>query len=461
MNIKCNKKIHYFIFLLIFLFSFYNSSISSYCYNNQLNLKLKTKLEYNRNLSSNNGFISNDEYNIIWFIQISDTQFLWYDDKKIADFYKFLNETYRIIKPLFIYNTGDLVDASYGLQQNKQEWLLYKKALEDNNMNSSIYMDIIGNHDAINDPNFTYFLNYSLGGRTFNVTQYSFNKTFSFGKYAFIGLNTAKELYNMFEFSFQGFLSSKEMDWYENELKKYDNFSNIFVFGHHPPNYPPFYRIISEENFNGKDFYKLNREYNVSFYLSGHIHINTFQYYNELLTITTANFDQENGTYRIISLDNNHLSTCLGYLGDWPQALITYPASEQYLFEDLNDIKKIRILAWDPEEIKSVKWSLFNTQGDYQLIHWKSLKRISNNVELWEGYLDFNYRGNLLLKIQVEGNSGTKIMELKYNVKNQISTFSLFIAILMTFGLAAISITITYYLSIQTNKNKKKGRNKP
>ncbi|GAG79188.1 unnamed protein product [marine sediment metagenome] len=132
-------------------------------------------------------------------------------------------------------------------------------------------------------------------GLSFNSTQYSFNHSFTFGQYAFIGLDTAKESYNLFEFGFQGFLNSEELDWYENELEKYKDFDKIFVFGHNPSNYPPFYKINSEESLSGKGFYELNEEYNVSFYLSGHIHENSFQYSNNILTSTTSNFDQGGG----------------------------------------------------------------------------------------------------------------------------------------------------------------------
>lgn len=459
---KINKKLIRIIFLLIFVINAYIYSIISLSDENHLTFEKKRGLNYAKNISSNQGFISSNYYELFWFIQISDTQFLWYDDDKIDDFYEFLNETYKVIAPLFIYNTGDLVNTYYGLQQNKDEWELYKKALEDNNMNASAYMDVIGNHDAMEDPNFMYFLNYSMMGISFNTTQYSFNKSFNFGNFAFIGLNTAKKSYNLLEFGFQGFLSSEELDWYENELEKYKEFDKIFVFGHHPPSYPPFYNIKSERSVSGKDFYELNEEYNVSYYFSGHIHSNYLQYLNELLSITTANFDQNGGVYRIISLDNNSLSTSIGYVGDWPQAIITHPSGEEYLFGNLNvKGKKIRVLAWDPKGIISVKWNLFDIKGEYQLMNWQSLEKISDNKPLWEGNLDFQYRGNLLLRIQIEGGSGETLKILEYNLKKEISVFSLSVAIIMIAGLISISIIINYYLSRQVNKSGKLDRNMP
>ncbi|MFX1419322.1 MAG: metallophosphoesterase family protein [Promethearchaeota archaeon] len=427
---------------IIFCNTIYSNSYDIY-----INLEKSTDFKSIKELSTNQGFISEDNYNIFWFIHITDTHFSWPDDDKIASFYHLLNETYKQIDPLFIYHTGDIVDASFGLQQNIWEWKTYQKALDDNKMNASIYMDVIGNHDAIQDSNFNYFLNYSMMGGSFNTTQCSFNKTFDFGKYAFIGLNTAKESYNLVEFAFQGSLNSSEMNWYENELEKHKNSTKIFVFGHHPPNYPPYYTIKSEDNINGKDFYELNEEYNVSYYLSGHVHENSIYHNEELLTITTGNFEQRGGTYKIICLDNNSLSTSIEDVGNWPQAIITCPASEKYLFEDLsNRDNKIRILTWDPKGIKSVKWSLFDSSGEFQLTNWTSLNNISEKSLLWEAKINFEFGGDILLKIQVEGGSGITTRILRYNLNNQISFNSLVVAIIMTIGLISISIIINYYL---------------
>lgn len=464
MSNKVDKKLLSLIFLIIFIFNIHYFSIFSYSHENHLKLEKKSEVENIKIKSSTNGFISSDDIELFWFIQISDTQFIWYDVDKIAGFYKFLNETYKEITPLFIFHTGDIVDANYGLGQDKIEWENYRQALDDNNMNATIYMDVIGNHDAANDPYFTYFLNYSMMGRTFNTTQYSFNKSFTFGKYAFIGLDTAKNSYNLFEFGFQGFLSSEELDWYESELEKYKEFDKIFVFGHHPPSYPPFYQIISEESLSGRDFYELNEEYNVSFYLSGHVHENSFYHFNNLLSITTSNFDQGGGTYRIISLDHNRLSTSIEYVGDWPQAIITNPPGEEYLFGDLNVIEeKLRVLAWDPKGIVSVKWSLFDIKNEYQLINWKPLEKISTEKPLWESSLNFTNRGNLLIKVKIEGGSGEIVKELRYNLSennNNNSTISFLVFVLLVTGLVSIAIISNHYLPNKPNESEKLERKK-
>jgi len=139
-------------------------------------LKKNQGFELSKTNLSNQGIINYSKQRLFWFIHISDTQFVWSANDSINNFYQLLNETYHEINPLFIYNTGDLVDANNGAGQDIKEWKLYQTALEDNKMNSSIYKDLVGNHDAANDPDFSYFLNYSMMGKDLGVLQYSFNK---------------------------------------------------------------------------------------------------------------------------------------------------------------------------------------------------------------------------------------------------------------------------------------------
>ena len=456
-----DRKLIYLIFLLIFIYNVENCSNVIYSNGHLLNLEKNYELKHNEKKSSNIQFTTSHNHNVFWFIHISDTQFLWYDNNKIADFYEFLNETYNTITPLFIYHTGDIVDSNYGFKQNKEEWNRYKEALDDNNFNASTYFDVIGNHDAVHDPSFTNFLNYSMMGQSFNTTQYSFNHSFSFGEYAFIGLNTAKKSYDLYEFGFQGFLSSEELNWYENDLEKFKEYDKIFVFGHHPPSYPPIYEIESEVSDSGKDFNDLNDEFNVSFYFSGHIHSNSFLFVNNLITITTTNFDELNGTFRIISLDNNKLSSSIGYVGDWPQAIITNPSGEEFLLGNLNfKENKLRVLAWDPKGISAVKWSLFDNKKKTQITNWKFIERISNDSPLWEGDLDLANYENFLLKVEIEGGSGKASRDLKFYLKNDSNDSSdptliyLFTLIITIIGVVALSLIINQYIRVhKDNKN--------
>ena len=407
--------------------------------------------EFAKIKSSNQGYIDYNEQKLFWFIQITDTQFVWATNESIAIFNQFLNETFQEIAPLFIYNTGDLVDANNGAQQDVEEWKLYKKALEENNMNSSIYVDLIGNHDAANDPEFSHYLNYSMIGRNFKTLQYSFNKSFSFGNYAFIGINTAKNSYDLYEFALLGFLNTTELDWYEKELEKYGNYDRIFVFGHHPHmNLSPF-QIISNLSSSGKTFFDLNEEFNVSYYIAGHVHFNSFHKEDNFLSMTTSNFILNGGTYRIISLDHDQLSTSIEIVGKWPQAIITYPSIENAIIQDFY---KIRVLAWDTKGIDSVEFSLHSVRNNFQITEWKPLINIITGEPLWEGDLGVQLNGKYLLKGRIKGGSGEVVKEIIFISKNSWNYEFLIVLIFTMIALISISIISLYYSRNHINKLK-------
>jgi len=416
--------------------------------------------EFYHPVTSKNGYINSEGNKIFWFIQITDTQFIWANQNKIDLFSKFLNETNRIIKPLFIIHTGDIVDADNGRAQNLEEWQNYNITLSENKINSSIYVDLVGNHDGSEDPHYSYFINYSITGSEYKATQISFNRSFSFGNYAFIGINTAKDSYdNLFDFAFGGFLNTEELDWYENELESYKDYDNIFVFGHHPPLFPPYYRIISNLSSTGKTFYDLNKDYHVNYYFCGHIHSNYIQKNDGLNTIITDNFDDKNGTYRIVVIDDNQLSTSIEFIGKWPQGLIISPPSLNFYDSQFKiDLEKIHVLAWDPKGIVSIEWSVYFESGK-QFTSWTSLQRNHESELLWEGDFckDLSYEKNYIVKVKIEGNSGQIIREIIFNVPMNINYELIYIILTaLVIGIIAmpIIIIILYPKKIFKKKNK-------
>ncbi|MHA1336241.1 MAG: metallophosphoesterase [Promethearchaeota archaeon] len=399
------------------------------------------------------GSLDSAGYNIFWFIHISDTQFIWYNDDKIAQFNQLLNESYKTINPSFIYNTGDIVNSDYEhfitaneRDQRIEEWERYRECLDKNQMNSTIYMDIMGNHDCYGHPGYSYFLKYSMMGKTFDTLQYSFKRKFSFGKYAFIGIHTPENYGAKYPHALFGYLSKEELDWYENELRNAQDCEKIFVFGHHPP-----YEIISEANSNGKTFFMLNDEYGVDYLFVGHGHHNTFQKINNLLAIETTNFDRDGGSYRIVAIDNNQLSTSLEFVAKWPQGIITYPPQNLYLTKNLkdDDLKKIRALAWDPKGIKKVEWAAFDESGNEQITDWKVMTNIMN-TSLYEAKFDLDYDSNLkyLIKVKIEGGSGENVKEIIFSPKISFFFGWQIGAPLITisfFALISLASFITYY----------------
>ena len=457
-RIKNKNIIILFLFCLTYLSSFQLSLRDSYI--NDFNSGKDFIYEFYPPVTSKNGFINSKGNKIFWFIQITDTQFIWSNQDKIDMFSKFLNETNRIIKPLFIINTGDIVDADNGRNQNIEEWQNYNKTLSENKINSSIYVDLVGNHDGSEDPHYSYFINYSITGSEYGATQISFNHSFPFGNYAFIGINTAKDSYNnLFDFAFGGFLNTEELDWYENELKKYKDYDNIFVFGHHPPFFSPYYKIISNLSSTGNSFYDLNKKFQVNYYFCGHIHSNYIQKEDGLNTIITDNFDDNNGTYRIVVIDDNQLSTSIERVGKWPQGIITYPPSHNFYDSQFKiELEKLHVLAWDPKGIVSIEWSVYFESGQ-QFKSWTSLQRNHENGLLWEGDFckDLSYENSYIVKVKIEGNSGQIIREIIYNVPMNIN-YELIHIILAAFVIGIIAVPIIIIILHPKKILKKKNR---
>lgn len=420
--------------------------------------------------SSKQGFLNQSENEILWFIHVTDTQDIWYNKERIAQWNQMLNESYNEIKPVLIYNTGDLVNSDYEnfitaneRDQRIEEWERYNESLYLNKMNSSVYMDVIGNHDAYGDPGNSYFLQYSMMGNELNALQYSFKRSFSFGDYAFIGLHTAEDYGIRYPFGLFGYLNTLELDWYEQELIRFQDCERIFIMGHHPP-----FEIYSALSSSGKSFFQLNKEYNVDYYFMGHGHKNSFQNVDGLLSIETEKFSHEGGSYRIVSLDKNQLSTSIESVGKWPQGIITNPPRNIYLEQETwNDKNHIRVLAWDPKGVNSVEWAAFSPNGEEKVTEWQSLANITNNGPLWEG--DFSELiekmsensdlTSSLIKVKIIGDSGEKIKEIIYSpIRNR--PFGWYEAIpliyISFFSLIGIAIIVTSYLRTRLPRFEKK-----
>ncbi|MFO8017650.1 MAG: metallophosphoesterase [Promethearchaeia archaeon] len=415
------------------------------------------------------GYINDSDNELIWFLHVTDTQDIWYDDGKIGQWRQMLNQSYREINPFLIYNTGDLVNSDYEnfitgneRDQRIEEWERYNQSLYDSGMNSSIYMDVIGNHDVYGDLGNSYFLNYSMMGKELNTLQYGFNRSFSFGDYAFIGLHTAEDYGIRYPFALFGYLNTQELDWYEQELTRFQDCDRIFLMGHHPP-----FEIYSTRSSSGKSFFQLNEEFDVDYYFMGHGHINSFQNVNGMLAIETEKFSNEGGSYRIVTLDKNQLSTSIERVGQWPQGIITNPPRRDYLEEETwTDGEHIRVLAWDPEGVNFVEWSAFTPDGSKQIIDWENLDNISSTGPLWEG--DFSKLEekmaknsdleSSLIKVRISGKSGENIKEILYS-PTQRTPFGWYEAIpliyISCFSLIGIAIIVTYYLRTRVPRFKK------
>lgn len=370
------------------------------------------------------GYINESDQEIFWFIQLTDL--LYNNPQSGINLNTFFNETYKEIDPLFVISTGDLVHGGVypDFSHDTEHWLNYSNVLASNNLNSSVYIDLIGEHDVSNIPNKTYYLDYSMLGSEIGDTNYSFIKSFSFGDYAFICLDTTKnEPYIQFdlinyEINYYGHLYRDQLDWYEAKLEEYKDYDGIFTFGHHVnlrENAPYNYAIISETTTSGRDFVTLNNDYNVTCYISGHTRVNIIQHRlgNNFFEIETEDFDIKHA-YRIIAMDNNSFSTSVEYLNTWPQGVITSPPTTAFYSDGLNlNDTKIRALVWDPLGLNSVEWCAYDASR-ILVTNWKPMLKVDGDSPLWQG--DWNYSlndGNLYyINVKINGSSGVTIKEI-------------------------------------------------
>ncbi|MFX0099251.1 MAG: metallophosphoesterase [Candidatus Hodarchaeota archaeon] len=393
-------------------------------------------------MSSQAGHIENGTKQIFWFIHVTDTQSSWLRESRVADFNTLLNESFPTIQPLFMINTGDLVntDTSSFWDRNVGQWLLewetYNSALTNASMNSSVYIDMMGNHDMYGDPNKEYYLNYSMVGNLTEHFQYSWNHTNAIGTFAFIGLHTPEEAGMEYPFAVFGSLSTQELDWYEEQLQEYEDAPVTFIFGHHP-----IVDITSCLSTSGKDFSQLTRNYGVDAYFYGHNHANMNDYHPEIggvRAIQTGKFTNDHGTYRIVAVDGTGISSEVALVGQWPQGVITNPAPGDHLYGDhdpavFQAIDTVRVLAWDPAGVNNVQirvaggvWQdANNTQGSLWEIPWDQPSFPSGET----------------IEARILGNSGTSTITIPLNTNPEWNFNPVFLMILVlvaVFGTATI-----------------------
>ncbi len=332
------------------------------------------------------GVLNSSSHKIFWFLQITDTQMIWSKwgqnerrpliDSRVIKMRTFLNTTQAIISPMFIINTGDLVDSSYESYfyrtqgQKLVEWEHYNETMQEFGMNSSYYFDIIGNHDIYRDPGFTHYLNYSVSGSTFKTDQYVITADLGFGTYTFYALSTPEDYGLEFPFALGGHLSQRELNWLEGKMiQKAGGSNRTFVFGHHPIG-----EIYSERSSTGKNLLEIFTQYGVNMYLFGHGHENKFEQFGSVIAYETAKIDEGDGTYRIVAVDDNGISTTEQTGSQWPAGLITAPLdvkntrTNEDLQKNMNQ-SKIRALAWDILPIQKVEWRADRTGLWNQMHH--------------------------------------------------------------------------------------------
>ena len=337
---------------------------------------------------------SMDNNKIFWFIIISDIHIGAYGFPGSENLEWVVTEASDVINPSFILNAGDMTDSTnwnelgYPDGPHPEEWEEYRDILTRNGMDEDFYYDIPGNHDHYRDKDFDYYLNYSIQGKATGQTQVSWTRTFDFGTYHFLGVNTNGN--DGVEFSplppYYGDnagLDSSELTFIENELEQNKDTDLSMIFGHHAvvtrsTDWSDWAFEDAEEwtetalRYGADELVQLMENYNVLMYAYGHSHIYREEFYlrnmsEGVLYLNVASLTKSEGShYNIVAIDSNGISTVSPDVRTWPAVIITTPLDKDLGMNrnpytaDASDMSgdsfPIRALVFDKQPVTQVEY---------------------------------------------------------------------------------------------------------
>jgi len=374
-----------------------------------------------------------DNDKLFWFLQISDIHIGTRGTQDSQNLQWIVNEAKNVIDPSFIVASGDLTDSTNGNILGwpngpyQVEWDEYKAILSAAGMDSSFYFDIPGNHDAYSDRYFEYYIANSIQGQATGKTQISWSRTFSFGKYHFIGVNTADNSGDSFSLSWPwgdyAGLDPSELSFIHSELEQNQDADLTFIFGHHPVT-DTGYSDDTWLFYGQTEFVGYMDTFGASLYGYGHTHRfeedifagNDYTgymagdgiYYFNIASIGKSSENQ----YSIIAVDCNGISTVTENVNQWPAVLITAPL-DKYVGAVVNpysysvpnsNTNPIRTLVFDTNSITGVQYRIDGAGN------WYAMTPAIGNPHLWEGIWDASTLsgGYHTLEVQATSNSGTR-----------------------------------------------------
>jgi hypothetical protein len=360
--------------------------------------------------SPRGAFYSSANNRIFWFVHFSDTHIGAWGNSDSDNLNWMVTTARSAIAPEFFVVTGDLTDSTGGNRFGhpdgpyQSEWDEYKAILANAGVNASFFYDLPGNHDAFNDQHFAYYLANSIQGRATGGTQASWIREFPFGKYHFLGVNTADNSGNPFSVSWpfgdNAGLDADELAFINSELDESGNSDAdlTMIFGHHPV-----YRNAGESYtflfYGQRPFISALDAHGASLYGYGHTHASgDLQFTGNAYTgyMINGGLRYVNGdalgrsspfSYDVIAIDCNGVSSVSAAVGTWPVVLITAPVARllsgtpnPYSYAvPASSANPIRALVFDAGPVSSV---LFRVDAEET---WHPMGRVEGNPRLHEG----------------------------------------------------------------------------
>jgi hypothetical protein len=348
---------------------------------------------------------------IFWFIHASDLHIGARGTTDSSRLQWLVTTAKNVIKPEFIVATGDLTDSTngnlFGIPNGpyQAEWDQYKSILSNAGMTSSFFYDIPGNHDAYSDATFKYYRLNSVQGLATGGTQVSWTRDFGYGKYHFLGVNSAGNDGRAFSISFPfgdyAGLDDAEIKFIGDELNLHSDARLTLVFGHHPVTDTG----QSDDTwlfYGHQDFIRALDTYRASTYNYGHTHDysqalfkgNAYtgpMYNGGVHYYNVRSLGKDSGNYySIVAIDSNGLSTVTPASNTWPVALITAPV-DKYIGGAVNPYAYtvparsdnfVRALVFDAST---------STQVSYRIdggTTWYAMTRAAAGSPIWQGAWD-------------------------------------------------------------------------
>jgi hypothetical protein len=411
------------------------------------------------------GYYSDDNSKVFWFIQASDVHIGARGGQDSSNLQWLVTEAKTVINPSFIVVSGDLTDSTdgnlfgYPNGPYQAEWDEYKSILQ-GNVDATVYYDIPGNHDEYNDQYFSYYRANSVQGRATGQTQLSWTREFSFGKYHFLGINTADNTGAPFSISWpygdHAGLDTTELAFINSELQKQSDAKLTLIFGHHPLA-PTGNSTDTYVFYGGGDFISLMDGYGSSLYGYGHTHVYSEKFFTQNMTEGVFYFNvaslgkSTSNNYTIMAIDCDGLSTVTQTVNTWPAVLITAPM-DRYLGGAVNPYSysvpngssnPIRALVFDKNAILTVQYRIDGSSS------WFPMSRMveATNPHLWEAMWDASAltEGEHNIEVQAATLSGTRSNVVTVYVERQVQT---------QLEAGAETITTGKYVTSGTKRNK-------